>query len=133
MKRAFFLSFLFLFFVSPVFADVTIDEGDASSDINVHTDVGGSGNVSTHIETNVNGKAQTFDSNQPGNYHIHVDAQGNSTVTTGTPSGMQTPTQAPSSTPTLAPKPTPHTATKRTTLPFFDKIHAFLRRIFSWL
>ncbi|HXS15039.1 MAG TPA: hypothetical protein VN711_02835 [Candidatus Saccharimonadales bacterium] len=72
MKKIFIssISLLFLFSLAQN-AHADVIEGNASSTVDIETNIGGtSGSFTTHVETNVNGKTQTFDTNQPGKYHF---------------------------------------------------------------
>ncbi len=98
MKYLFLFTTVFLLFTTPAFAE--IHEGNASSDVDVHTSIDGSGSVSTHVETNVNGHTQNFDSTQPGDYHIQNNGKTSSvtndaTGTTLSPSPMASSSPSP--------------------------------------
>lgn len=87
MKRlflSFFLTTLF-FLLHSSFSLAQATEGNTTSHIEVHNDISGNGSVSTHVESTVNGKTQTYDSDKPGD--VIIDNNGKTvTITTPTPS-----------------------------------------------
>lgn len=87
-----FLVFLILlFFAKLPLLYASITQGHANAHIEIHNDISGNGSVSTHIESTVNGKTQTYDSTKPGD--VTIDNNGEkTTVTTSTQSVSNTPT-----------------------------------------
>jgi len=67
---------LFAIFIPLHPSYAAIIEGNSSATVDIHTQVGGEGsNVSTHVETTVNGKTQIYNSNKPGDVHIENNGE----------------------------------------------------------
>ena len=67
VKYIFFL-FLLLFLIIPTQTQAFVVQGNSSSTSTSTTTIEGSGSVTTHIQSTVNGSTKTFDSNIPGTY-----------------------------------------------------------------
>lgn len=48
--------------------------GTSTSEVIVETQIEGEGETYTHVETEVNGQKQVFETDQPGRYEIKVEA-----------------------------------------------------------
>lgn len=95
---------------------------NATSTVTINTSTGTSGSVSTHVETNVNGHIQNFDTTQPGNYHIENNGT-TSSVTSSSPSAIPTPT--------VTQKPHSHTSSAESLLNKMKNwIHTFFANFF---
>ncbi len=128
MKKAgFFILLLLPFFFftkSPVYAQ-NITTGNASAKSYVKTEIEGSSNVATHIETTANGKTEVIDSNINGEIEVNNN-NGNVTINKSS--------QA-STSPTLTSTPSPRTKStehkKTFILNFLERISNFFKRIFT--
>lgn len=129
MKKAGFSSIPFLILIillipNPVFAE-TITTGNASAKSYVKTEIEGSSNVSTHIETTANGKTEVIDSNESGEIEVKNN-NGNVTVKK-TPQTSISPTLT--STLSATTKSIEH---KKTFISnFLEIIFNFIKRIFT--
>lgn len=120
---------IFFLLVSPAYADV--QQGSATSTVDVQTSIGGSGSVSTHVETNVNGHTQNFDSTQPGSYHIVNNGTTSSVTNNSTGTSITIP---PSPMITFSPSPTHKLETHRTNSPesLWSRIKDFFTSFFRF-
>lgn len=128
MKKAGFFTLLFplfLFFTkSAVYAE-TITTGNSSAKSYVKTEIEGSSNVSTHIETTANGKTEAIGSNENG--EIEVDNNNGNVAVKKTPQASISPTLT--STPSATTKSIEH---KKTFISnFLEIISNFFKRIFT--
>lgn len=127
MKKAGFLGLSFLtlliFLKSSAYAQ-NIITGNQKAETTVTNNVTG-GNVTTHIETTVNGKTNVIDSQGNGNIEVKNE-NGNVTISTS-PQVTVTETKNSTPTPKITPKPTHKTSFLSN---FFDKISNYFKRIF---
>ena len=103
----------------------TINQGNASSTVDVHTDVSGEGTATTHIETTANSNTKTLNSNQPGDYHVQVNSDGTSSITTS-----PTLSTAPTTSPSAKPMQIKNISMKAHT--FFDTLKNFFKNLFKF-
>lgn len=76
------VTLLFFLITKPALARVIINQGKAEVHVETNTEAGESGSVTTHIETNVNGDKEVFDSSKSGKMDVDVKSDDKGTVTT---------------------------------------------------
>lgn len=64
------------------YADII--QGDASSSTSVTTNIQGSGEVHTYIQSTVNGQTKTLESNKPGTYTLNNNSSGSASSSKST-------------------------------------------------
>lgn len=86
------------------YADII--QGDASSSTSVTTNIQGSGEVHTYIQSTVNGQTKTLESNKPGTYTLNNNSSGNASSSKSTEhiAISTNPTPTPIATPSAVPK-----------------------------
>jgi hypothetical protein len=131
MKKAIVFDILFIVYVSltvkVVFAQ-NITTGAASANSTVQTNIQGSGNVKTHIETTVNGQTNTVDSNEPGKIQVENN-NGNVTISK-TPQTSLSAISTPIATTSPSIKPI-KPIQKNFVFNLFERFSNFLHRIFK--
>lgn len=74
--------------------------GTSTSEVIVETKIEGGGETYTRIETEVNGKKQVFETDEPGKYEIKLES---SPTVSPSPEPLASPSPSPSPTPAPAP------------------------------
>lgn len=124
MKKAFFLLFGLIFLISTNQAHALIVQGKSEVNVETNTNAGEGGTVYTHIETNINGKTQTFDSSKSGKIDIHSTSDNGQTTATVSSAAIAGPSAQP-----ITEKP----QKKEVIQIFFDNIKTFFKKFFYFL
>ena len=82
-----------------------IIQGDASSSTSVTTNMQGSGEVHTYIQSTVNGQTKTLESNKPGTYTLNNSSSGSASSSKSTVHITISTTPSPTPTATLSATP----------------------------
>lgn len=118
-------------FLFPQISSAEVTNGNSAARSSVQTEIQGSGNVQTHIETTANGVTKTLDATGPGTYKVEVKSNGSSTSSKiiATPSATVTPQLPIPSNKTITVSETRNfnivSAFKSMVLGFFDKVLSF--------
>lgn len=124
MKKVSFLLFGLIFLLSATQAHALIVQGKSEVHVETNTSVGDGGTVYTHIETNVNGKTQTFDSSKSGEVDVRVTSDDGQTIATVSGAAIAGPSAQP-----VIEKP----EKKEVLQTFFDDIKTFFKNLFHFL